>query len=245
MRARTSVMRQPSLRGRRILLAIAAWLMLTPAMLLAASPTMSADPRPGLANPPEADAQAVVREVLTAGIASASAAAGAAPTPLPPALRTVAETMSAQGRGDAATRFANAFAQAVAAAVPAACSAATPLAAKLAPRDPRALIGGGDDALTQYFRGRSEDALARAILPAVRDAAARTRLAEAWRTFALAALAVGTRVPELKAVQLENVVADAALGVMYARIGDHEKRVRRDPSAQPEAIRRAFGAQRQ
>ncbi len=205
---------------------------------------LAAEPRLGLADVPGVDARTAVRDVLVAGIESASAAAGAAPTPLPTALRVVAATLAAEGRGEAATRFAAAFAQTVAAAVPAACAAAAPQAAKLAPRDPWALIGAGDDALTQYFRGRTEDALARAILPAVRDAAARTRLADAWRTFALAALATGTRVPELKAVQLETVVADAALRTMYARIADYEKRVRRDPLTQSELVRRAFGAAR-
>ncbi len=241
MAALSTAMRQSRRRSRRNLLAFALWLAPATFLMAPAPPATAADPR---ADMPDADARAAVRDVLAAGIAAASAAAGATPTPLPAALRVVAAALAEQGRGDAATRFTTAFGQAVAATVPAACAAAAPLAAKLSPRDPWALIGGGDDALTQYFRGRTEDSLARAILPAVRDATARTRLGEAWRAFALAARAVGTGAPELKAVQLENVVADATLTGMYARIADHEKRVRRDPLAQSEVIRRAFGAPR-
>jgi hypothetical protein len=185
---------------------------------------------------------------LRASIASALDFTGRMPAPksiaLPDAWMPIVRRMRSDGDPVAAGRLDEAYREAVIATLPHVRSAANSLAARFTPRDPKALVAGGDDATTQYFRGASEDALARAVQPTVRDAIGHSRLAEAFRAVVSASAAIGLATPAWRPADLERAVTDSALREVFRELSVRERALRRDPSSQPDPVRRVFAAAR-
>jgi hypothetical protein len=200
--------------------------------------------RATLADLSDEEATLALRQALAAALDFTGRLPPPRTIPLPDALTPLMRRMRSSGDPVAAGRLDEAYREAVIGTLPHLRSASTTLASRFTPRDPKALIAGGDDAATQYFRGASEDALARAIQPTVRDAVGHSRLAEAFRGFAAAGSAAGVVAPAWRAADLERAVTDSALREVFREVALRERAVRRDPSSQPDPVRRAFAAAR-
>jgi hypothetical protein len=183
------------------------------------------------------DAAAAVRELIQSGL---DHAVSPSVPPLPTSLDAAVSELRSRGDTAVIARLAGAWSEAIAEVMPNAHTAASTLAARIQPRDPVALLAGGNDAATAYFRGASEDAIARAIQPAVRDAIGRARVTDALRAFATAASSSGIEAPALRASDLERAVTDATLHELFLEVASQEARLRRDPARGSTTLQRAM-----
>jgi hypothetical protein len=160
--------------------------------------------------------------------------------PLPPQLDKLARGMRALGFHSAVDDLETAMNRA---AERAAREAQTPLVdavAGLQIADARAILGGPDDAATQYLRAHSEDALRERFAPVVEQAMRSTGVYRAFdelraRNRALALLADPT-------VDLNRYVTTETLNGLFTLIRDEEQRIRREPAARTtDLLRAVFG----
>ena len=100
------------------------------------------------------DAAAAVRELIQSGL---DHAVSPSVPPLPTSLDAAVSELRSRGDTAVIARLAGAWSEAIAEVMPNAHTAASTLAARIQPRDPVALLAGGNDAATAYFRGASED----------------------------------------------------------------------------------------
>lgn len=211
--------------------------------------TLPAAARLGFAEVDEPDVATGLRLVLEAGVMRSAAdvrdaggflASRALRLGLPPELKDAENALRAHGSGVVADALIDAINRTADFALPLAHQPVAKAAQRLSIRDPRALVTGGQDAATQYFKARTRESLARDIGHAVHRSAMRAKLPEAYRAFA-AAVPQGT--PGTNATRLEGYIALKVLDAIYVSVAAEEASVRADPLAQKsELIRRAFGA---
>jgi hypothetical protein len=103
------------------------------------------------------------------------------------------------------------------------------------------ILDGDDTAATEYFRGRTTDALTARFAPIVRTKMDEVGLARLYGdlTAAYARIPLTDR-PE--PVDLDAYVTDATLSGLFTVLGQEERRIRLDPAARTtELLRRVFG----
>ncbi len=93
--------------------------------------------------------------------------------------------------------------------------------------DVRAILTGGDDAATQYFKRTTSDALAVKFLPIVKQATARVNLAGQYNQYAGQAAKLGLL--DKKDADLDSYVTHKALDGLFLMIAEQEKSIRKDP----------------
>lgn len=190
------------------------------------------------------DAVVAVRDLAGAGLEPGARVAPSSEPPLPSSLDAAVSELRRRGDATALQRLTTAWSEAIAETMPHARTAAAGLASRMQPRDPLAILSGGDDAATEFFRGASEEGIARAIQPTVRDAIGHTRLADAYRAFTSAVSANGIDAPSLRAADLERAVTDATLHELFHDLASQEARIRRDPARGSQTLQRALAAAR-
>ena len=110
-------------------------------------------------------------------------------------------------------------------------------------QDAKGILTGGENAATRYFRGRTEEPLARKFLPIVKKATARVGLAERYNQFAGRAAKFG--LVEESQVNIETYVTKKALEGLYLIMAEEEKAIRKDPVGRAGTyIEKVFGALR-
>lgn len=163
--------------------------------------------------------------------------------PLPENLRKVEGAMRSLGMGRQADELIEAMNRAAEAAVPAAKDMLVDAVKQMTVEDAKAILTGGDDAGTRYFRGKTAEPLARQFEPVVKQAVDKVRLARTYEKFAKRAAQFG--LIDAKDVRLEHYVTEKALDGLYLMIAEEEKAIRADPlGAAGNLARRVFGALR-
>ncbi|MFO0464769.1 MAG: DUF4197 domain-containing protein [Burkholderiales bacterium] len=112
-------------------------------------------------------------------------------------------------------------------------------------QDAKAILSGGDNSVTDFFKGKTEKPLNDKFLPVVRVVTDRIGLAKQYN--ALAGQVEQTGLVKLKPEQrkVETHVTAKALDGLYYMIGEEEKKIRKDPvAAGSDILRRVFGAVR-
>ncbi len=163
--------------------------------------------------------------------------------PLPEGLRKAEALMRKLGMVQQVEALETAMNRAAEAAMPEARTLLVKSISQMSVQDAKAILSGGDDAATQYFRRTTAEPLAGKFRPIVRKAMAKVRLAEKYDAFAGKAARLGL-VKEEDA-QLENYVTAKALDGMYLMIGEEERAIRKDPlGAAGSLAKKVFGALR-
>lgn len=163
--------------------------------------------------------------------------------PLPENLRKVEGLMRKLGMGKHADELEIAMNRAAEAAVPEAKTLLVNSIKQMSVKDAKAILTGGDDAATQYFKRATAEPLTGKFRPIVKKAMAKVRLAEKYDEFAGKGVKFGL-VKEEDA-HLENYVTARALDGLYLMIGEEERAIRKDPlSAVGSLAKRVFGALR-
>lgn len=213
----------------------------------------------GLGDISDRDAAAGLKEALVKGAEAAVKRLGAENgffgnerirIPLPDSLKKVEAMMRPFGMGKQADELVLRMNRAAEAAVRDALAAGDLQRAeallvdavrKMTVTDAKAILIGGDDAVTQYFRRATSEPLAQKFLPVVKKAMEHVQLAEKYNEFA----EKGARFGLLKSedARLENYITRRALDGLFIAMAEEERKIRLDPGVSASSIiRKVFGA---
>jgi Protein of unknown function (DUF4197) len=202
-----------------------------------------------LASVNQGDANAALREILTRGGAAAIGKLGAVDgfllndrvkIPLPPVIAKAERMFKALGMQKQAEELVVAMNRAAESAVPEAKLLVTNAVKSMTVDDARAILTGGDDSVTRFFKEKTSDALAKKFLPIVKTATAKVGLAEKYNALAGQGRSLGL-VKEQDAT-VEQYVTRKALDGLYFMIAEEEKALRANPAgAASDVLRRVFG----
>lgn len=162
--------------------------------------------------------------------------------PFPPWLERSASWLRNLGQGARLDQLHTSMNRAAEAAVPQALGLLVDAVKTLTVQDAKALLGGGDDAVTRFFAARTREPLGQKFLPIVTRATERLSLAQRYNALAGKAVSFGLVAPG-EATNLQQFVTERALDGLFLVIGEQEREIRRDPVATGSALlRQVFGA---
>lgn len=203
-----------------------------------------------LSNLSNQDASGGLKDALIQGVGSAVGKLGAADgflgnpkvkIPLPDSLKKIEKGMKMFGMSKQSDELVTRMNRAAEAAVPEAKALLVDSVKKMSVADAKAILTGGDDAATQYFKKTTSGPLAEKFLPIVKDATAKVQLAEQYNKYA----EMGSKFGVVKKDQanLEQYVTNKALDGLYTMMAEEEKSIRKDPlGASTSLIKKVFGA---
>jgi hypothetical protein len=161
--------------------------------------------------------------------------------PLPDALKKAEKTMRMFGMDKQADELVVKMNRAAEAAVPEAKALLVDSVKKMSVADAKAILTGGDDAATQYFKKTTSKPMAEKFLPIVKKATADVQLAQQYNKFAEAGSKYG--LVKKEQVNLEQYVTQKALDGVYLMMAKEEAAIRKDPLGQgSKLIKKVFGA---
>lgn len=161
--------------------------------------------------------------------------------PLPDSLQSVDGLLRSFGGGKYADELVLAMNRAAEAAVPEARTLLVKAVKDMSVQDAKGILSGGDTAATDYFRSKTQHALAAKFLPVVQKSTARVGLAQKYNQFAGQAARFGL-VDESQA-NIEKYVTRKALDGLYLMIAEEERAIRKDPVGQAsKLLGQVFGA---
>jgi len=220
---------------RRSVLALL--LLPLPARALSLSDLSNADTVAGLR---EALTQGATRAVALLGRTDGFLANSKVRIPLPDGIRRVERVLRATGMGRQTDELITAMNRAAEAAVPQAQSLLVGAVKSMTVTDAKAIVTGGDDSATRYFRGRTAGELTRRFQPIVRRLTDQAQLAQQYDQ--LAGQAAGLGLVRKDDSTIDGYVTRKALDGLYTMIAEEERAIRRNPaSAAGKAARRVFG----
>lgn len=161
--------------------------------------------------------------------------------PLPGYLQDAAKLLRTFGQGARLDELVNAMNHAAEAAVPLAQDTLVSAVKAMSFQDARAILGGGDTSVTQFFADKTRQPLVQKFLPVVTKTTAQVNLAEKYNQVAGKAASMGLIKGDQ--VNIERYVTDKALDGLYAIIGEEEKKIRQDPVGTGSALlQKVFGS---
>ena len=204
----------------------------------------------GLADISNQDATAGLKEALTQAAGSAVAKLGVTDgffgnatvkIPLPSSIKKIDKGMRMLGMGKQADELTLKMNRAAEAAVPEAKTLLIDAVKKMSVQDAAAILSGGDDAATQYFKKTTSAPLAEKFLPIVKKATSDVQLAQQYNQFAQAAANFG--LVQKDQANLDQYVTQKALDGLYLMMADEEQAIRKNPlGASTSLIKKVFGA---
>lgn len=161
--------------------------------------------------------------------------------PLPDTLKKAERTMRMLGLGKQADELVLRMNRAAEAAVPEAKALLVDSVKKMSVADAKAILTGGDDAATQYFRKTTSAPMAEKFLPLVKKATEDVQLAQQYNKFAQMGNKVG--LVKKEQVNLEQYVTQKTLDGVYLMMAKEEAAIRKDPVGQASSLlKKVFGA---
>jgi len=161
--------------------------------------------------------------------------------PLPETMQKAEKAMRMFGMGKQADELVLKMNRAAEAAVPEAKALLVDSVKKMSVADAKAILTGGDDAATQYFKKTTSAPMAEKFLPIVKKATENVQLAQQYNKFA----ELGSKYGVVKKEQanLEQYVTQKTLDGVYLMMAKEEAAIRKDPVGQASnAIKKVFGA---
>lgn len=160
--------------------------------------------------------------------------------PLPPGLDGAAELVRKVGGGNAVDEFHMTLNRAAEQAVPQAAEVFTQTVRGMTLTDVQAILAGGDDAATHFFRDRTETELAQRFRPIVAESVQSVGVGNAYQSLVNQAgpYASALGAPE----DLEGYVTEHALDALYTRVAAEEAAIRANPLGRgSEILEQVFG----
>ncbi|MDC8784922.1 DUF4197 domain-containing protein [Paucibacter sp. hw1] len=204
---------------------------------------------PAWAGLSEGDAVSGIRAALERGANSAIANLGrkdgfqgnpAVRIDLPGQLKDGVQLLKMMGQGQQVDDLLVAMNRAAEAAVPAAKPLLSSAIRSMSVEDGKRILQGGDDAITQYFAGKTREPLARQFLPIVTQATQKVALSDKYN--AVAGKAAGLGLIKSEDADLPHYVTGRALDGLFHMIADEERRIRQDPVGTGSALlKQVFG----
>lgn len=163
--------------------------------------------------------------------------------PLPDGLRRVERVLRAAGMGRQVDELVTSMNRAAEQAVPQAKSLLLGAVRQMTVSDAKAIVQGGDDSVTRYFRDRTADELGVRFLPVVRRATEQVQLAQQYDRLAGQASQLG--LIRQDDARIDAWVTRKAIDGLFVMIAEEERAIRADPArAVGDLARRVFGAMR-
>ena len=160
---------------------------------------------------------------------------------LPGFLNDASRFLKAAGQQRRIDDLVTAMNRAAEAAVPEARSLLVNAVKSMSVEDARRILGGGDDAATQFFAAKTREPLGVKFLPIVTRATQKVSLAEKYNAVAGRASSLGLIKKDDANVQ--QYVTSRALDGLYLMIGEEERKIRQDPVGTGSAIlKKVFGS---
>lgn len=159
---------------------------------------------------------------------------------LPGNLGKAAKTMKKFGMGAQVEQLEASMNQAAEAAVPQAQALLVDAVKKMTVEDAKGILGGGNDAATQYLDKTSREQIRAKFLPIVKQATDQVGLAQQYNTFAGQAASLG--VLDAKNANVEGYVTEQALNGLFEMIAKQEESIRQNPAAAATSMaKKVFG----
>jgi hypothetical protein len=161
--------------------------------------------------------------------------------PLPDTMKKAEKAMRMFGMGKQADELVLKMNRAAEAAVPEAKALLVDSVKKMSVEDAKAILTGGDDAATQYFKKTTSTPMAEKFLPIVKKATENVQLAQQYNKFAEMGNKFG--VVKKDQVNLEQYVTQKTLDGVYLMMAKEEAAIRKDPVGQASnLLKKVFGA---
>jgi Protein of unknown function (DUF4197) len=196
------------------------------------------------------DAVAGLRAALTQGAASAISKLGVADgflgnpevkIPLPGKLENARSTLQLLGLGSKADELTQTMNRAAEAAVPEARPLLVDAVKQMSVQDAKAILTGGDDAGTRYFRRVTSDKLTAKFLPIVKQSTDKLKVASQYNSLAGQASMLG--LVDAKDATVESYVTAKALDGLFLMMAKEERAIRQDPVGQTsKLLQKVFGS---
>ncbi|NIP73595.1 MAG: DUF4197 domain-containing protein [Gammaproteobacteria bacterium] len=160
--------------------------------------------------------------------------------PVPDPLQRVESLARRLGQGEYADQFIESMNRAAERAVPRAEEIFLDAIGKMTLQDAKAIVGGPDDAATQYFRTHTWDDLEAALLPVVAQATEEVKVTSYYKGFMDRASGLGKLV-DTESLNLDKYVTREALDGLFLKLAEEERRIREDPVARTtDILKRVF-----
>ena len=160
--------------------------------------------------------------------------------PLPDGLKQAKSAMKLLGKGDEFDKLEVSLNRAAEAAMPEAKQLLIDAVKGMSVQDAKSILAGGDDAVTQFFRGKTEGSLSKKFLPVVKNATDRVGLARQYNKLAGQAASFG--VIKSEDDKIENYVTRKALDGLFLTLAEEERAIRQDPVGTGSALlKKLFG----
>ena len=221
-------------------------------VLLAAPLALGASMSGLLSGISQQDQTSALRTALTQGAQAAVSKLGVADgflgnakvrIPLPGKLAKAEKTLKRIGLGSQTDALVTAMNRAAEAAVPEARTLLVDAVKQMSVQDATAILTGGKDSATQYFRGKTQDALAAKFLPIVKQRTQQLDLASRYNQVASQASSFGLIDP--KDASVESYVTQKALDGLFTMMAEEEAAIRANPVGQAsKLLQTVFGALR-
>ena len=196
------------------------------------------------------DASSGLKEALTKGAEYAVASLGKengflgnpkVKIPLPDSLKTAEKALRTFGMGKQADELINTMNHAAEKAAAEAKPILLDAVKKMSVQDAKAILTGGEDSVTQFFRQSSSEPLGKKFLPIVQNATKQVKLAETYNKFAGKAASSG--LIDKKDADLDAYVTQKAMDGLFLMIAEQEKQLRANPlQAGSNLLKKVFGA---
>jgi hypothetical protein len=161
--------------------------------------------------------------------------------PLPDSMKKAEKAMRMLGMGKQADELVLKMNRAAEAAVPEAKVLLVNAVKKMSVDDAKAILTGGDDAATQYFKKTTSAPMAEKFLPIVKKATENVQLAQQYNRFAERGSKFG--IVGKDQANLEQYVTQKALDGVYLMMAKEEVAIRQDPVGQASnLLKKVFGA---
>lgn len=198
------------------------------------------------------ESSGALRQALSQGASAAVASLGRTDgflgnpkvkIPLPENLQKAEKMMRKLGMGKYADELIVTMNRAAEAAVPEAKELLLNAVKQMTLQDAKAILTGGDDSVTQYFKRTTSAPLTEKFLPIVRQATERVELAKKYNRYAKQGAKLG--LIDKKDASLEAYVTEKALDGLFLMIGEEERAIRKNPLGQASSLlQKVFGALR-
>jgi hypothetical protein len=204
----------------------------------------------GLESITNQDAAAGLREALVKGSKVAVEALGKqdgffgngkVKIPLPESAQKVEKVMRQFGMGKQADELILTLNRAAEAAVPEAKVLLVDAVKKMSVQDAKAILTGGQDSATQYFKRTTSDQLRAKFLPIVKKATEKVQLAHKYDEYAGKGVKFG--IVKKEDANLDTYVTQKALDGLFVMVAEEEVKIRQNPAeAASSVLRKVFGA---
>lgn len=196
------------------------------------------------------DASAGLKEALNKGSAAAVARLGVqdgflnnpkVKIPLPDGLKQAEKAMKLLGKQKQFDELVVSMNRAAEAAVPQAKVLLVDAVKTMSVQDAKGIINGGNDSVTKFFQGKTQEPLSKRFLPIVKQATDKVGLAQQYNNLAGQAASFG--MVKQQDANIENYVTRKAMDGLYLMIAEEERTIRQDPvKAGSDLLRRVFGS---